>query len=267
VLRAAEERGWLDLVWQLAETLTALFYNQRHLADWYDSGTRGAAAARACGRADVEARLWLLTSRPMLDLARFEEADQALDRAHELAEELGSDLLMGSVWEFRGLRLEGSDPEAAIAAYELSIQFKTTAKRDRGVALSRFLLGSLLAAHGRASEAIDLLTRARETFTGLGDERFAARALGVLGSAYLNLGDDAQAAVLLEQAVRQLAERHAYHYEAQFLEELAAVRERRDDPAGARACLERAVEIHRMFGSGRAELLQARLAGRSSDPQ
>jgi tetratricopeptide (TPR) repeat protein len=258
-LRVADERGWSDLVWQFAETLTALFYNRRHLADWYDSGILGAAAARACGREDVECRLWTLTSRAMLDLGRFEEAARAVDRAERLADNLGSDLLLGSVWEFRGKQLEQIDPQAAITAYQRSIEYKILARRDRGVALSRFLLGSLLNRTGRSREAIEVLAQARQSLADLGDPRLAARAAADLGIAYAHLGENGKAALLLEVAVTELAERRASHYEAQALEDLAAVRTELGDPAGARACLERALAINRLFGSDRVEQLQQRL--------
>lgn len=264
-LRVAQERGWAELVWQFAETLTALFYNQRHLADWYDSGILGAEAARACGRSEVESRLWMLTSRAMLDLDRFEEAGRALDRAERLAEDLSSDLLLGSVWEFRGKHRERVDPAAAITAYERSIEFKIVAGRERGVALSRFLLGSALDAAGRSGEAVEALTRARQNLTEVGDARLAARATAALGVAQAHLGQDRLAAGLLEAAVVALAERGASHYEAQALEELAAVRARLGQEAGARACLERALAIHRRFGSARVEALQSRLDGETPE--
>jgi tetratricopeptide (TPR) repeat protein len=263
-LRAAHERGWPHLVWQLAETMTALFYNQRHLADWYDSGILGAGAARECGRSDVESRLWMLTSRPMLDLSRVEEAGGALDRAEKLAEELGSDLLLGSVWEFRGIHLERVDLAAAILAYERSIEFKISAKRDRGVALSRFLLGSALDAAGRSEEAVSVLTQARQNLAELGDPRLAARAVAALGVAQAHLGQDEKAAELLEQAIAALAERRVWHYEAPALEELAGIRARLGREADARGCLERALAIHQMFGSARVEELQAQLDNDSS---
>lgn len=262
IQRAADERGWLDLVWQYAETLTALFFNHRHLSDWYESGTRGAAAAGACGRRDAQARLLLLTSRAMLDLERLDEARTALDTALSLAEDLGENTLLGSAWEFRGRYLEHLDRAEAGAAYQRSIDYNNAAGELRGAALARFFLGRCLDADGRPAQAIGHLLRAHEALMGLDggpDERMAARVQAALGLAHAHLGQDQQASDLLGEAVTALAGAGLLHYEAEALESWADVRERLSDPPGARALLERALRIHQLFGSAHASGLQSRI--------
>jgi len=256
--RTASERGWLDLVWQLAETLTALFFNHRHLADWLESGTAGAQAAAELRLPAVEARLWLLTSRAMTGLGERARAGAALDRALELAQVLGDEVLLGSVWEFRGRHSEGVDPVAAVDSYRRSIAFNRQAGQRRGQALAElFLAGALAAGEGRA-EAVELFERSRAVFVDLGDARMAARAQVGLAGIQAAAGRTGAAIELLNEAVAVFAERRLFHYEAEALEHLAGLYEQVNRPDLTRACLIRAAEILRLFGSDRAEQLQHR---------
>lgn len=261
--RTAAERGWPDLVWQFAETLTALFFNHRHLADWLATGAAGAQAAAEQGLPDVEARLWLLTSRAMTGLGERGRAGAALDRALELAEALGDKVLLGSVWEFRGRHAEEVDPAAAVDAYRRSIAFNRQAGQRRGQALAELFLAGALSVDGHSEERHDdqaagLFERALAVFLDLGDARMAARARVGLAGVQAAAGRTGPAIQLLHEAIEVFVERRLFHYEAEALERLAEVyeQERRGDLA--QACLIRAVEILTLFGSGRAEELQRR---------
>ncbi|MDQ1304793.1 MAG: hypothetical protein QG671_621 [Actinomycetota bacterium] len=267
--RTASERGWLDLVWQFAETMTALFFNHRHLADWLESGTAGAQAAAELRMPAVEARLWLLTSRAMTGLGERTRAGVALDRAVELAQALGDEALLGSVWEFRGRHSEGEDPEAAVDAYRRSIVFNRRAGQRRGQALAElFLAGALtaLAAGEARAEAVELYEQSRAVFVELGDARMAARAQLGLAGAQAAAGRTVPAIELLNEAVSAFAERRLFHYEAEALEHLAGLYEQVNRPDLTRSCLVRAAEILRLFGSGRAEQVQHRADVLDVDP-
>ena len=261
--RTALERGWPDLVWQFAETLTALFFNHRHLSDWLESGTAGAQAAAELGLPSVEARLWLLTSRAMTGLGERARAGAALDRALELAEALEDEVLLGSVWEFRGRHAEEVDAAAAVDAYRRSIAFNRQAGQRRGQALAELFLAGALAAEGhggegRSEEVAELFERAHAVFVELGDARMAARARVGLAGVAAAAGRVVPAIELLHEAVAVFVERRLFHYEAEALERLAGLYEEERRLDLARACLTRAVEILTLFGSGRAEELQHR---------
>lgn len=108
-VRAAAEYGLPDRVWQLAETLTALYFNRRYVADWVESSRLGVEAAENCGRPDVQVRLLIGVSRADTDRGELALAQAKLDQAMTLAETYGQLWLQASVWEFRGRYLDHLD--------------------------------------------------------------------------------------------------------------------------------------------------------------
>jgi hypothetical protein len=254
----AVERGWDTAAWQLAETMTALFFNRRYLNDWSRSGRSGAEAAERDGRLDAAARLWCLTSRALVDLGEVDQARGAVDRALHLGQEVGDRALLGSIWEFRGRVLDLTDPEQAAAAYEQSVALNLDSDELRGAALARFFLGQNLDRGGSHAQAVALLQQAFEEFAHPSgkaepDLRMAARVNIGLGVALSHLGQTQAAIEALEQAVAMLAAGGLLSYEAQALEELAAVRAGAGDADGAKAGLQRAAEICARFANPRAE--------------
>src|SRR2546430_1514913 len=82
----AARRGWdVEAAW-LGESLSALYLHRRHLTGWIRSGLHGAEAAGRTGRPALEARLRSLTSRPLTDAERLDEAGRQLESARALAE-------------------------------------------------------------------------------------------------------------------------------------------------------------------------------------
>lgn len=86
----------------------------------------------------------------------------------------------------------------------------------------------------------------------------AARALADTGRVRARLGDRTAAASALADAADELRELGAFHYEAQALEDLAELLE---DPAEARACLERALAVYEAAWQPPGGRGPARLAG------
>lgn len=267
VLRAAVRAELYEEACQLAEALTALYLHHRHIADWLESASLGAEAAHHVRDSAAEARLRSIGSRPLLDLGRLDQAYEELQDAVQLADESGHAVLRASVREFLGRYWDRVDPERAIAVYEESLALNVAAEELRGAALARFFLGCTLDVVERADEALTMLEQAYTKFTALGDPRMAARALAAVGTVRARLGQDQEAALALEEAARTLHGEEAFHYEAQALEALADLEERRGDAASARARLVQALEIYESGGSPRADELRDRLEhdGRAPD--
>ncbi|WP_406147737.1 NB-ARC domain-containing protein [Streptomyces sp. NBC_01012] len=257
VLRAASDFGLDRPVWQMAQSFTALFFRHRHLADWRESLSLGADAAHRDRNAAAEARLRSLLSRPLLGLGQDARAKAELDSAEQLAAESGHPVLQASVQEFLGRYWDAQhDSVRAADAYRASLALNTEAGEERGASLARYFLGCAQSAAGDHTQALLALSRARQEFLALGDAPLAARTLADTGRALLGTGARAQAADALSQAVDELRRCDTSHYEAQALEDLAALLE---DPEAARDCLRQALVIYEKGGSPRAADVLARL--------
>ncbi|MEU1778756.1 tetratricopeptide repeat protein [Streptomyces abikoensis] len=252
VLRAAAAHGLDRRVWQLAESLTALYLHHRHLADWIESGTLGAEAAARTGEQAAEARLRSLLSRPLMDTGDHDRAREELEAATTLADASGHPVLRASVREFAGRYWDRYDPARAVRVYVDSLALNVAADEPRGAALARFFMGGALIASGDREAGLAALTEAYEALSALGDVRMAGRALAALGR-------HAHSAEALERAAEMLRETRAGHYEAEVREELADLLERSGHADDAREHLERAVELLAAGGSPRAGELRERL--------
>jgi hypothetical protein len=238
VLQRGAQRGLADPVWQLAEVASALSLNTRRPADQIRICRIGKDAATAAGRLDVRARLNIIASRGYIDMGRLDEARTALDEALADAERVGDLALLASVHEFRGRFLELSDPEAAAAAYRISLELNTRAGERRGAALAAFFLAGVTPA--TTAERYEQLV---SEFLGLDDERMASRVRVRLAEQYARRGDLFAAAVEAGEAARFFAERKAGHYEAQALEVLAGIAEQARQVDAARNALDRVAAI------------------------
>ncbi|GHF23259.1 hypothetical protein [Streptomyces morookaense] len=260
-VRVAHARGLDQQAWQLAESLTALYFHHRHLADWIESGTLGADSAARLGARDAEARLRSLVSRPLMDVGDADRAREQIEKAVELAEESTHPVLRASVPEFAGRYWDHVDQARALGWYELSLQRNIEADEPRGAALARLFMGSTLLASGEHERAVATLQEAYGQLDGLGDARMAGRALAALGHAYDSLGREDEAVRALERAADMLNATQAVYYEAQVREESADMARRRADRAAERRHVARALEIHEAGGSRRAGELRKRLDG------
>lgn len=257
----ATDHGWDLVAARLGEALTALYLSHRHLSGWIRSGLRGADAAARAARPALEARLRSLTSRPLTDSGRLDEARRQLDAARALAERVGDAVLLGSVWEFTGRYLDRTDPPAAVTAYRRSLAFTTEAGERRGAALATYFLGSALWESGTdQAAALEELHRADAEFEALGDGRMRGRVLGSLGHILAEQGRREEAIATLDAALDLLSEADAPYYEAQVHERLADLFEP-TDAARAQRHLRRALENYQATNGPDAERLQARLSG------
>ncbi|MEU4211604.1 NB-ARC domain-containing protein [Streptomyces sp. NPDC026206] len=261
VLRTAVGQGLDEQAAQLAEALTALYLNHRHLTDWIDTGTLGAdAAARLRDRA-MEARLRSLLSRPLMDIGLPGRARRELDLALGLADATDHLVLRASVREFSARYWDLFEPSRALAQYGEALGLNTRAGEWRGVALVRYFTGCTQDATGEHELALETLTDACGRLISLGDQRMAGRALAAMGMAHDHLGRTEDAVRALGRAAEMLREQRASFYEAQVREALADLAVRAGEPAAVRRHLTRAVELLQQDGSPRAEEVRERLEG------
>ncbi|WP_150252785.1 NB-ARC domain-containing protein [Nocardiopsis deserti] len=273
VVLGCADLGLHDHTWRFAELATALYLDQRFLHDWAATGEAGADAARALGHTVAEARLCSLTTRPLLDLGREDDARARSVRAVELAEDLTDDLLKGSVWEFHARFLERSDPSAAVEAFDRSVRHNEASDSPsavRGVALAILFRGSARTAAGQAEAAVADIRDARERLLSLpegADDRMAARARTALGLAHASAGRVREAVAELTGAVAEFRKKTKEsgredlgYYEAEAHEALADVLEGLGATGDARTHLAEAGRLLEGLGSPRAREIAARLA-------
>lgn len=272
VVLGCADLGLHEHTWRFAELATALYLDHRFSHDWAATGRAGADAARAAGRTVAEARLCSLTTRPLLDLGREDEARARSTRAVELAEGLDDDLLKGSVWEFHARLLERSDPAAAVAAFDRSVRHNEASdspQAARGAALALLFRGGARTLAGQADAAVADIEEARARLLALPrepDHRMAARARTALGRAHAAAGRVREAVAAFSAAVEEftgkeeLRGQNLGYYRAEAHEALAGVLEELGAEGDARSHLAEARRLFDALGSPRARDLAARLA-------
>jgi tetratricopeptide (TPR) repeat protein len=259
-VRAADEHGWHDEAWQLAESLTALYLGRRYLADWIESSEVGAAAANRVGNQRVEARLRSFMSRALLDLGQVDRARRQLEESLPLAQDSGDIRLLASVWELIGrFRDATGDPAGAISAYEQAIAEFGKEDDRRGIAFVTMFLGLALLTQERLDDAESMLRQAIELCGAVGDGRMVARARTGLGIVHMRQNRLDEARAELVAALEALIEGGHLNYVVQTREALADLASLRGDDAERRAQLTAALEIQQQFGGPEADRLRAKL--------
>ncbi|MEV4741658.1 NB-ARC domain-containing protein [Streptomyces sp. NPDC049555] len=259
VLRTAVARGLDRQAAELAEGLTALYLNHRHLTDWIESGRLGAEAAARLGNRALEARLRSLLSRPLMDIGSSGEARKELDRALELADGTPDLVLRASVREFSARYWDAYEPAAALAQYEEALALNAEAGQWRGVALVLYFMGCTQDATGEHGRALATLADAHDRLAAIGDRRMAGRALAALGVAHVHAGNTRIAVRILMRAAWALRRQRARPYEAQVRETLADLALRDGSRTPARRQLARALELHALDGGPKEAELRERL--------
>ncbi|MFM9611136.1 NB-ARC domain-containing protein [Streptomyces niveiscabiei] len=261
VLRVCAEQRWDDTVWQLCESLWALYHSRKHHLDSIEAHTLGIEAARRCGRADAEIRMRNQLARAHYELGAYDEAHQVLDAAGELLDRVTDARLSGVLWETRGLvhLAEGASWEGqgladrAQGAYEdahalfLKALEANAAREDaHGIVVQSYNVGQALLAAGRAAEALGVLDEARATAVEKNNTGMLLRLDIVRARALYALGRSGPAVEAAVSAAEQAAasRQHAKFDQALgVLAELAA-----SDPTLRAACEAKLGELRRNVG-------------------
>lgn len=261
VLNEAAKRGWDELAWQLCESLWELLLHRKHYQIWLSSHEVGVHAAHRCGDVVAESRLRCQLGRAYLDLHDFDAAERECRTASDLARAAGSRLNESVAVNQLGLAAQGrGDIDTAIGFFEESLAIETELGIERGVALRHRRIGEALAQARRDDEAAVRLTRAREMFAELSDEKDEAKTLVALARIAARQSRPDLATRQLREALTVLRSSGSAVYHAEVLIALAEVSRDNDDPATARSHLLEALELSRLPGGPLPERIAALLA-------
>jgi tetratricopeptide (TPR) repeat protein len=262
--RAALEKGWAELAWHLSDVMWPLLLYLKLPRDRRDIDARGVEAARLWGNAWAEGDMLKRLGRTCTTLGEYELAERHLRAAIACCDRAGDAEGGVEAREMLASLYRDSGREAAALTDFLEV---LAARRrlgdDRRTGLSLINLGTLLSRLGRAGEAIPLLEEAGALLDLMVDvdpyNGIRAR-LGLAG-ACLNTGDLDRAEHLAADAADGMHALGSVFGEAEALELLGGIADRRGRPERAHQLLGRALEIFENLSSGRAGALRQFMAG------
>ncbi|MFH8341413.1 hypothetical protein [Streptomyces sp. AM6-12] len=249
VLRAAAYERWDEPVWQLCESLWALYHSRKHHLDSIEAHTAGIEAARRCGRTDAEVRMRNQLARAHYELGAYEEAGRELDRAAALLDRVEDARLSGMIHETQGLvALAAGRPEDAYALFGRALEANASRADTHGVVVQSYNVGQALVAAGRAQDALDVLDEARAAAVGSGDVSMLPRVDIVRARALRGLNRLGPAAEAAMRAAEQASERKQYAKLDQALGVLSQLAADTSDLTLRAACEAKLRELHRGVG-------------------
>ncbi len=247
LLRVAAEQQWDDTVWQLCESLWALYHSRKHHLESIEAHTLGITASRRCGRPDAEIRMRNQLARAHYELGAYDEAHQVLDAAGELLDRVTDARLSGVLWETRGLVFlaEGAY-EDAHALFLKALEANASLNDTHGIVVQSYNVGQALLAAGRAQEALGVLDEARATAVGENNTGMLLRLDIVRAKALHALGRFGPA---IEAAVSAAEQASASRQHAKFDQALGVLAELAASDATLRAACEAKLgELRRNVG-------------------
>ncbi|MEV6718052.1 tetratricopeptide repeat protein [Lentzea sp. NPDC051208] len=256
-LRAADDHGWPDLVWQLAEAMYALFQRRHHYSDWVFTHELGVRAAQSCGERNAEARLRNQLAVAFRNLGRLDEAaTQArtvLDLAgdHDLGSRATALVQLGYTYRLRG------EFELALRYFREAVDVETLHERTRGIGLARRRVGEVLVEMGRLDEAITELTECETLLDNVVDK---ARARMFLSRALLHSDRPDEAARLAEGVLADVRDAGSPVHVADVLELKGEIAERQSEFVHARDHYRSALACYGESFDPSADRLRDRLA-------
>lgn len=255
VLQSARDREWDDRVWQMVESLWLFHYNRRHYEEWIEATQWAIDSARRVGHRDAETRLRTQLAWALVELGRYDDAHNQLDRANRAVLASSNVQLRGSVREFTGAcYLNEGKYDLALDALAEAREVAVGLKNDRVIALEDYFIGSALIGKEEYAEALEALRPALDTMRrpDVDDQMFVGRLLLRIGQATLRSGDVGGAEAALEGGLEVLVRLGMRVEEAETYEELAAAADARNDAKTASAQRDRAQAIYRALGHPRA---------------
>jgi diguanylate cyclase (GGDEF)-like protein len=216
-LRAASQRSDLDDPRTLADRAKRLI--EQDSAKYLERVDNALAAARAAGQADIEMQLVYYQACAYDIQGRFEDADAAMARAHQLAAAL-TDLSWQAktIGGLGGFLVAHGDSAGAIELLEKSLPMYRAANNRLGEAATFNNLGfAYLNMRGLEERAIEFFKNARQIWTEEGARPESALALDNIACAELALADrlgESEATAARSAAARALAAAEQAYREA-----------------------------------------------------
>lgn len=261
-LRAADVRGWPDLVWQLAEGMYSLFQRRHHYSDWVFTHERGVLAAQKCGDPVAEARLRNQLAIAFRNLGRLDDAAEQIRAVLELAGEhdLGSRatalVQLGYIHRLKG------ELEVALRYFREGVEAETRHERVRGIGLARRRVGEVLMEMGRPEEAITELHESESLLDNVVDK---ARARMFRARALLHASRFGEASGLARTVLADLRDAGSPPHIADVLELMGEIAERQHDLVQARDHYRSALSCYGESFDPSADRLRERLAALDRD--
>lgn len=261
VLRAMEEMGWNELLWQLVDAFWPLFLRQHPYELWVAAHEMGLAAARREGNEPAVRQMLNSGAIGLSSAGRLDEAitwyAEALEAAQAAGDERdeGQALLGLGACHLESGRAKFARPHLTLAAEKwLSCDYR------RGVALVSVLLGETDLADGHTRRALEQFAGAQELLVDVDDPYDAARALALYGHTLVLLGDLEAGVAALERVLRTFAEAGSTRWRARTLEMLGGAHRARGDDILAGNCYQQAADLYAPIRPDDAERVRA-LAG------
>lgn len=267
-LRAAAQRQWYDLGWQLTDASWPLFLRMRYYDLWIEAHEIGLDCARRSEHPERrEAVRQMLNSGAIgLSAARrtdtaikwYEDALQAARDAGDVRDEGQALLGLG------GCHLDAGRRDQALEYLHRAIEAWEECGYLRGVGLALTVIGEAQVKTDRAHEAVTQLTRAQEIFVSVHDPHDAARALALLGRARVRAGDHDTGVAELDEALAVFTASGALHWQARTLEMLGDSAQEHGDQKAAAHHFEEAMTRYGTTNPSDAERIRQRLDSETS---
>lgn len=231
-------------IYAIADAMWSLFLHRKHYPEWLQTHGRALRAARVAGNVLAQTLLLNHLGLGLLDLRRFEEAQDCFEQALDLHHEAGDRPGQASALNNLGLLHDTLGRFAEAEDYFLrALAMQIELGERRGAALTRVNLARAGTALGHAGDALSHLELAHDAFQELADWYNAART--TVEMAALELTRDASTAEqLLYEAMRTMTTLRAHHELARIRDLLAQAVCSRGDEVAEREHL-RAARWHR----------------------
>lgn len=260
--RAALDRQWAPLAWQLSDVVWPLQLYRKSV-DRREFDERGLAAARLWGDPYAEARMLKRLGRTLTTLGEHDRAAELLTAAGTRFRDAGEvDERLEADWLLALTHRDAGRPKAAADLLRNVLAGFRERGSSRGAGLTLINLGDLSSGLGRHAEAIEFLREAG----GLLEQSAAAdpynpvRVSTGLARAHLAAGDLPAAARASAAALDGMRRLGSSVGEAEALELAGVIAVRQGDVTLGRSHLRQALVILEAHGSPRVVALRARLA-------
>jgi tetratricopeptide (TPR) repeat protein len=259
--------GRHELAWRLTAILRQYFERRSTWQDWLTTSQVALDAARRVGDRAAEALILNGLGLGYSEREQTTEAIECLTRSLEIRREIGDrrgeSRSLNNLGITYGRRGEFDEAIRYLTA-ALAIRRTNCSLYDQSMTLSN--LGRAYAGAGRHREAIDCLREALEVRRGLGHPVGVAWALYNLGAGLLGAERHEQAIAPLTEASDIFRANHCPRFEAGALEILGDGLMGAGEPARARQCWQRSLELYDGLDHPQAEAVRARLARHAEVP-
>ncbi|HZE39660.1 MAG TPA: tetratricopeptide repeat protein [Stackebrandtia sp.] len=263
VQRFAHDHGHDRLVWELEESLWALYMNRKRYPQWNETSRLAMEAAEHDGNRDALSRMLAQRARYLYETG---DVDAALDhtlRARDLARGTNNRRLEASAVEFAGRFFTSRRQYGeSMRAYRFALDVNIELGHRRAIALIRHELGTDCAAVGQVDTALELLRASVDGFADLGSHRNRGRVLVDLATILASLDRLPDAMASFDAAIATLDEAGSSFYVARAREQRGDVLAGHHQRAQAITDWQAALDIHVKHHNGdgpQADRLRERL--------